>query len=308
MLSQQSQEIEFKNVIEFILKNKFKFLVNCSIAIAVSIIITFFIPNEYRSYGIIYPPSNNSLENSVENPNFGYDLEADRIIQLLQSQSIKDSVTNKFKLYTYFEIDTTELDARDQLTKKFLKAITFERTNYMSVAISARTKDSELSANIVNYIIDKVNELREKIYKQNLMTASTIAQLEFEQQKHAADSLLAIVKTDLDKLNLSGLLVLATNAQLNFNELNIKQASIENSNVGVNIINYRSQLERQREMEAKLFKLKKVYDNPIPKVYIIDRGMPSYKKVYPSIIVNALIAAVIALICTLFFLIVKSKK
>ncbi len=308
MLNQESQDIEFKNVIEFILKNKFKFLVNCSIAIAVSIIITFFIPNEYRSCGIIYPPSNNSLENSVENPNFGYDLEADRIIQLLQSQSIKDSVTTKFELYSYFEIDTTDLDARDQLTKKFLKAITFERTNYMSVAISARTEDPKLSANIVNYIIDKVNELREKIYKQNLMTANTIAQLEFEQQKRTADSLLAIVKTDLNKLNLSGLLVLATNAQLNFNELNIKQTSIENSYVGVNIINYRSQLERQREMEAKLFKLKKVYDNPIPKVYIIDRGMPSYKKVYPSFIVNVLIATVIALICTLFFLIVKSKK
>jgi capsular polysaccharide biosynthesis protein len=308
MLNEQNQDIELKKVTEFVLKNKFKFIINSSIAILVSIIITLFIPNEYRSFGIIYPPSNNSLENSVENPSFGYDLEADRIIQILQSQSIKDSVTTKFNLYTYFEIDTTELDARDQLAKQFSKAIAFERTNYMSVAISARTKNPELSANIVNYIIDKVNELREKIYKQNLMLANSIAQIEFEQQKHASDSLLAIVKTDLDKLNLSGLLVLATNAQLNFNELNIKQASIENSNVGVNIINYRSQLERQREMEAKLFKLKKVYDNPIPKVYVIDRGMPSHKKVYPSFLVNAVIASIIALIATLFFILAKSKK
>lgn len=308
MLSQENQNIELKKVTQFISNNKFKFVLNTSIAILLSIIITFFIPNEYSSYGIIYPPSSNSLENSVENPNFGYDLEADRVIQILQSQSIKDSVTKKFDLYTYFEIDKKDIDARDQLTKNYLKNIKLERTSYMSVVITAQTKNPELSANIVNYIIDKGNELREKIYKQNLMLANSIAQTEFVIQKRVSDSLLAIVKTDLDKLNLSGLLVLATNAQLNFNELNIKQASIENSNVGVNIINYRSQLERQREMEAKLFKLKKVYDNPIPKVFIIDGGIPSYKKVFPSFMANALIATAIALISTLFFLIAKSKK
>ncbi len=308
MLDKENQDIEFKNVVEFIIKNKFKFLLNCSIAIILSVIITYFIPNEYMSYGTIYPPSSNSSDNIVDNPNFGFDVEADRVIQILQSQAIKDSVTNKFKLYDYFEIDTKDIDARDQLTKKFLKAFKFERTIFLSVAITAQTKNPELSANSINFIIDKVNELREIIYKQNLVLANTIAKAEFEQQKHLSDSLLTIVKTDLDKLNLSGLLVLATNAQLNFNELTIKQASIENSNVGVNIINYRSQLERQREMEAKLFKLKKANDTPIPKVFVIDNGVPSYKKVFPSFTTNALIASIIALITTLFFLITKSKK
>lgn len=308
MLNQESQNLEFKKVTDFISKNKFKFLLNSSIAIIVSIIITFFAPKEYSSYGVIYPPANNSLENSVENPAFGYDLEADRIIQLYQSQAIKDSIINKFDLYTYFNINKNNVDARDQLTENLLKTITFERTSFMSVLIKVKTKNPELSANIVNYIIDEGNELRERIYKQNLEIATTTAQTEYKYHKNLSDSLLTIVKADLDKLNLSGLLVLATNAQLNFNELNNKQTSIENSYVGVNIINYRVQLEHQREMESKLFKLKKVNDNPIPKVFVVDKGVPSYKNVGSSFFSNAVIACLIALLVTSFFLLVKSKK
>ena len=308
MLSKEDQDFETKNVKEFIIKNKFKLALNISIAIIASIVITYFIPNEYRSYGIIYPPSSTSLENSVENPNFGYDIEADRIIQIMQSQVIMDSTTSKFNLITYFDIDIKDKDSRDRLTSMFLKMVKFERTNYMSVSISVKSKDPNMSADIVNYIIDKANELRERIYKQNVLLAYSKVQEELDFQKHISDSIINIVKKDLDKLNLSGLLVLATNAQLNFNDLNSKQASIENSNVGINIINYRSQLDRQREIENKLFKIKKTLDNPVPKLYLIDKGVPSFKKVYPSYALNALIAILFSLVISIIVIVNKSKR
>ena len=308
MLSKETQDIETKKVVEFIFKNKFKLLLNVIIAIVISVIITYFIPNQYSSYGIVYPPSSTSLESSVENPNFGYDIEADRIIQIFQSQTIIDSTTKKFNLYNYFGFDIINTDSRDKLITKFLKMVKFERTNYMSVAITARTKDPQMSANVVNYIIDKANELREKIYKQNVLLAYTKTQDEYLFQKNLSDSIINIVKKDLDKLNLSGLLVLATNAQLNFNDLNNKKSSIENSNVGINIINYRTQLDRQREIETRLFKIKKTLDNPVPKLYLIDKGIPSYKKVYPSFIINSLIAIILSIVISTVVLINKSKN
>ncbi|MDX2173022.1 MAG: Wzz/FepE/Etk N-terminal domain-containing protein [Bacteroidota bacterium] len=308
MLSKESQDIETKKVIEFIFKNKFKLAMSVAVALVMSLVITYFIPSEYSSYGIVYPPSSTSLENSVENPNFGYDIEADRILQIFQSQEIKDSTTKKFNLYSYFDIDVNSIDARDDLMTKFTKMVKFERTNYMSVAIKVRSKDPNMSANIVNYIIEKANELREKIYKQNVVLAYEKTKEELTFQKQISDSICTIVKKDLDKLNLSGLLVLATNAQLNFNDLSNKQTSIENSNIGINIINYRTQLDRQREIENKLFKIKKTLDNPVPKLYLIDKGVPSYKKVYPSYIVNSIIAIVLALIISTIVLINRSKN
>ena len=308
MLSKEDQDFETKNVKEFIIKNKFKLALNISIAIIASIVITYFIPNEYRSYGIIYPPSSTSLENSVENPNFGYDIEADRIIQIMQSQVIMDSTTNRFNLITYFDIDIKEIDSRDKLTNNFLKMVKFERTNYMSVSISVKSKNPNMSADIVNYIIDKANELRERIYKQNVLLAYGKAQEELDFQRKISDSIITVVKKDLDKLNLSGLMVLATNGQLNFNDLNSKQSSIENSNVGINIINYRSQLDRQREIENKLFKIKKTLDNPVPNLYLIDKGVPSFKKVYPSYALNALIAILFSLVISIILIVNKSKS
>ena len=244
----------------------------------------------------------------MENPNFGYDIEADRIIQIMQSQVIMDSTTNRFNLITYFDIDIKEIDSRDKLTNNFLKMVKFERTNYMSVSISVKSKNPNMSADIVNYIIDKANELRERIYKQNVLLAYGKAQEELDFQRKISDSIITVVKKDLDKLNLSGLMVLATNGQLNFNDLNSKQSSIENSNVGINIINYRSQLDRQREIENKLFKIKKTLDNPVPNLYLIDKGVPSFKKVYPSYALNALIAILFSLVISIILIVNKSKK
>ena len=134
------------------------------------------------------------------------------------------------------------------------------------------------------------------------------AQEELDFQRKISDSIITVVKKDLDKLNLSGLMVLATNGQLNFNDLNSKQSSIENSNVGINIINYRSQLDRQREIENKLFKIKKTLDNPVPNLYLIDKGVPSFKKVYPSYALNALIAILFSLVISIILIVNKSKS
>jgi uncharacterized protein involved in exopolysaccharide biosynthesis len=297
MQETNEQLIETKEIKTFLFKYKYKLLRNAIIAAVLTAVTTFFIPKEYNSFGIVYPTSSPSLEISIENQNFGYDVESDRIIQILQSQIIKDSVSAKFNLIDYFEIDKNDIESRDKLSKKFKSCIQFERTNYMSVMISAQTKDPELSANIVNYIIDKVNERRELIYKQNVKLAYDKTLLEFNFQKHLTDSILSILKTDLETLNLSGLLVLASNTQLNLNDLSFKQNKLENINIGVNIINYRHQLDCQVDVENKLRKIKKTLDNPIPKLYVIDTAQPYYKKVFPSYSANV----ITAILLTLFF-------
>ena len=98
-------------------------------------------------------------------------------------------------------------------------------------------------------------------------------------------------------------------ANIDFTLANLNlTASIENSNVGINIINYRSQLDRQREIENKLFKIKKTLDNPVPNLYLIDKGVPSFKKVYPSYALNALIAILFSLVISIILIVNKSKS
>jgi capsular polysaccharide biosynthesis protein len=83
MLSESEQKSDTLHFWEFIKKN-LRLLIIYSIAGGgLSMVVTFFIPKEYTSSGIIYPPSSTSSDNSIDFPNFGYDVEADRLIQIL---------------------------------------------------------------------------------------------------------------------------------------------------------------------------------------------------------------------------------
>src|SRR4051812_26625425 len=74
-------------------------------AMVLAIIGTFMIPKKYASYGIVFPVSNNNVESVIDSPTFGYDVEADRMLQLLESDELRDSVTQKFDLLTYYKIN-----------------------------------------------------------------------------------------------------------------------------------------------------------------------------------------------------------
>ncbi|HEU4717860.1 MAG TPA: hypothetical protein VFU15_08495 [Bacteroidia bacterium] len=141
------------------------------VALIAATALTFILPKEYRSQGIVFPANNNSVESIVDNPTVGYDLEADRLMQLLQSDAMFDSVQRHFHLADYFELDTAEPDWRDVLHLDYLKIVKFERTQYMSIVISAQTKKPELSAAIVNFIIDISDGMRNNLYKRNQLAA-----------------------------------------------------------------------------------------------------------------------------------------
>jgi capsular polysaccharide biosynthesis protein len=311
MLSSSEQALETKQALNFLYRNRKKLIIYTLSSIILSVIITFFIPKQYYSFGIVFPTASPSLENNVDNPNFGYDVEADRLIQILSSKEVRDSVIEKFGLKDYYELDEKKVDWRDALNKEYRKDIKFERTPYMSIVISAQTKDPEMSANIVNHIIKATNSVREKIYKQNMYLAYSKAEDEYKLQKHISDSIIENLKTDAKNSSIAGLALLAPNAQLNLNIEQIINSSgqrSENLNFGVNIINYKHQLDRVHESESRFYKTKKMLDAPISAVYLVDKAEPSFKKVSPSFTINALIAGGLAFLFSVLILSFTAKK
>ena len=308
MLSENEQKQESVNIIQFIQKHKKQLMLYPFIAIIISVVITFFIPKQYASSGIVFPPDHPSLDNNISNPNFGYDIEADRLLQIFQSNTVMDSVSKKFDLFNYYELDKEDLDWHDKLMKEYKGDIQFERTPYMSVIVSAQTKKPEMSAAIVNYIIDMANRVREKLYKQNILMAYNKAEADFVLQKHLADSMLFNLKKDIERLHISGLVLLAPSAHLNFDYVSkINSEQSENISLGENILKYRHQLDRQNDFEGKFIRVKKMMEDPVPGIYILDKAIASYKKVSPSFTINALVSAFLALLITTIVLILKKK-
>lgn len=309
MISETEQQNDTRVLWEF-LQKKFRLILFTLLGgAAIATVFTFFIPKEYKSTGVVYPPSAPSAENSIDNPNFGYDVEADRLIQIFNSNEIRDSLTGKFKLYDYFEINRKDPGALDKLIREYRSNIHFERAPSMCVIVSAQTHDPVLSADMVNYLLEVTDKVRERLYKQNLKLSYDIALSDFKSQKHTADSMRNILTGELKENHLSGLLVLASNAQISIDmdKLAAKPGG-ESLSIGNDIITYRNMLERLKENETKLLRLKKILETPVPKLFVIDRAEPRYKKVSPSYSVNALTGAVVALALVLAFLVIGKSR
>ena len=119
-----------KLAIAFIWKHRITLVIAIIIGSVGAAGVTYFIKPEYRSTGIIFPTNSNKLESVMANPQFGFDLDADRLMQILESRQVQDAVVEKFNLEEYYELDTTEAEWRGELNLEFVKDITFFRSKF----------------------------------------------------------------------------------------------------------------------------------------------------------------------------------
>ena len=310
MLSEKEQKTDVIRFWNFIRKYAKSLIAYGAIGGVLAFVLTFFIPKEFKSFGVVYPPSSTSIDNSIDYPNFGYDVEADRLIQILASTEIRDSVIRKFGLAGYFEIDMQSADWMDDLSKKYYKNIKFERMPSMSILVTARTKDPRLSADIVNYILSSADALREKIYKKNIVTAYNNAKWDYDTQKHLVDSLQAVLAEKLKQNNMSSLLILLSDAQISFDldKLNAIGSTAANSSIGPDIIAFKSMYEIFKEYKTRFIKIKKTYSNPIPTLYVINSAEANHKKISPSFIVNTAVGILFALAVATMVLLIRHSR
>lgn len=307
MITEQEQQADTIQLWNFIKKNLKPILIFGCIGFTGALILSLFIDKEYKSTAVVYPPSAPSVEATIDNPNFGYDVEADRLIQIFHSNEIRDSVVKKFDLMKYYELDVDEKESYDKLIKLFRKNIRFERTTSMSIVITAQTKSPEMSANIVNYLIEVTDNVREKIYKQNLKISYESALEDYDNEKRHVDSLQTILNKTLKENNLNGLVILASNSQISIDlDKLVAKTNGNVPNIGDDIIAFKNKLGRLYDSEGRLIRLRKILDTPTPKLFVIDYAQPRYKKVYPLRSLNALIGFVFGSLLMTIILIVKN--
>ena len=134
----------------------------------VSIFITSTLPKKYASKAVFFPPSFQTRGPMDINPQMGFNMEADRLIQMAQSSALRDSVVEKFDLIEYYKVDTTREDWRSKLYKSLDRDLMLTRTKYMSVVIRVETKNPTLSSNMANGVMALLSRFWERLYKDNI--------------------------------------------------------------------------------------------------------------------------------------------
>jgi len=206
--------------LKFLYKWRKILIIALIVSAAASVIVTLLIKSEYESTGIIFATPTNSPEKILVEPQFGYDVDADWLMQVLKSDIVKDTLVKLYGLVDYFSLDTGSQNWHDELNKRYRKMINYERTRYMSIEITCRTRNPELSASLVNTVIDKIDGIRERIFKENTHRAVLHYENTFFDKMHLINHLvdsIYILRNDNTSKSLS----------LLHNQIREKQAELE---------------------------------------------------------------------------------
>jgi tyrosine-protein kinase Etk/Wzc len=286
----EKEKAESLDYVRIVVKNWRFILVFVCVACVIAFIVTLFIPKQYISTAVIFPTETNAIEDVIRNPQFGYDVEADRLIQVLQSRSIRDSVIKAFDLESYYHIKRSNPDWNDRLQKKYEQDITCTKTVFMSIVISVRNKDPEMAAKIANRIISIVNLFRERLLKQNLFLALHALRTEYYSIKNDLDSINNVVN-EMTK-NKKGMNQFIQNERYISLIYDKTQFNDAESAKGIQLVinQYNLKLGWFYDIQSKLKNAELMSQRPLPSVYIIESAIPSYKKSSPKFSINLFLA------------------
>lgn len=264
--------------------------------------ITFFIPAKYLSTAIIYPSNSHTRDELASNPQFGYEVESEQLLQLLESRAMRDRTIAEFKLYDYYGIDTNELDWKSELNLRYVRDIQFLRSKYLSLVINVTLEDPELAANVANFQVEEVDEYRASIFQENRDNELKAVENEYtastERLKSLKDSIYGLVGTDK----------LLYNFMENLNNENYDASQfVTKPELEPLVERYVFEMGQHRDLRGKVESMRKELETPLPSVYTIDEAVPAYKKVSPSFLVNGMIGALLVFLLTLTFRLLLNK-
>lgn len=266
-----------------------------------------FIKPKYKSTVTVFPTTTNSLSKALlpqqfstrgqDIMEFGEEEQAEQLLQILNSDEIRDKIITKYNLVKHYHIDTNSAFVRTELYKNYSSNIEFRRTEFMSVEINVLDTDPDTAAMIANDISSLLDEVKNRIQKDRAQKGLNIIEREFLALKNEVKS----YEDSLTQLRYKGVHDYETQSAV-FNE-QLATAIIENganssavkaieekldtlAKYGGTYVSLRDELQFLKE---ELIKLKTKYDQAkvdvqetMPASFKVNSAYPAEKKSYPT--------------------------
>jgi len=293
-------------LLKLLFKHKWLIFIFTLVGLITSITITYFIPKKYTSFAIVFPANSNLGLSLLEDPRFGNSLDADQLMQLLESNQLLDTIVKKYNLKEYYNIDESSISSSKNLQDKFYNDVTFSKTRYYSVVITATFKDPELAANVVNSVVEIVDDIRIKIIRKNQSLSYNYAKDQYEYQQEVVDGLKEIIYSEKDTSSSDGILynhlVELTKTSGVTGSNYVKTAHMEDM-----VEKYVYEKDKLKNLKGDYDKAKRLIQKPLSKVFVVTRAVPVYKKVSPSYLINSLIGLTTSLFFIILLVIVRDR-
>lgn len=145
-----------------------------------------FIAPKYLSTATVYP---------VNLTSYSTETRTDQLLQLLGSNSIRDSLIARFDLATVYEADTTANGGYFLLYNEFNDRVEISKTRYESVMIEVVDEDPVRARDMVNAMLDQTNVLARRLQREKSNEVLRIAKRAMDHERHKLDSVEARLDT-----------------------------------------------------------------------------------------------------------------
>ena len=166
-----------------------------------------FITPKYKSTVVMFPASTNSVSKALlteqrqvgqDIMSFGEDEQAEQMMQILNSNKIRDRVARKFNLMEHYDIDSTARYKYSLLFNEYERNISFRRTPFMAVQIIVFDTDPQLAADIANTIAALLDSIKNEMQHERAIQGLAVVEIEHEALQQEVntivDSLVALGK------------------------------------------------------------------------------------------------------------------
>lgn len=303
--SKGNQVFDSTSLAVLIFKWRIPLIIIAVIAIVASVIFSSpaFITPLYKSTVVLFPTSTNSISKALLAENsggekdileFGEDEQAERMLQILNSNRIRDKIINKFNLMDHYEISPDSKYRNTRLFKEYESNISFHRTQFMAVKITVYDKDPAIAADIANEIATLIDSTVNEIQQERAQRALKIVKTEYFQLqadiKQMQDSLKRLMQrgvhdyeSQAEMINRQLAIEIGKGNNAAVRRLENKLSDL--ANLGGAYVTLTNTLEFDVEqlslIKAKYKEAKVDAEQVLPQKFVVSKAYKAEKKSYP---------------------------
>ncbi len=288
-------------MLHFIYRKRKSFIVLGVASAVLSSIVSLLMEEQFRSSVILFATPQHSIgeqfyEEVKRNDllEYGETEDAERLLQILNSDRIRSRVIEKYNLWDHYEIDRSAPGARSALMEEYSSNVDANLTRYGSIEVSVLDADPQVAADIANDIAFLADSVANQLRNERARAALKYAAASYEQVQEEIEGMereigvlhglgLYEFETQIGGLNEQYATAMAEgnlrNAEL------IRQQMAELSQHATQFSKLTSLIEAAYEREAVLKKryelMKLDAETQLASAFVVDYAAPADKKAKP---------------------------
>jgi capsular polysaccharide biosynthesis protein len=329
--AKRSEEFDSSGLVLFIYKWRKSLFIVTLIAVFASwfFSLPWFITPKFKSTVILYPAGTNSVSKALLSEqstkgqdlmSFGEDEQAEQLLQILNSNKIRDRIVQKFNLLSHYDIDTSSRYKNSKLYKEYEKNITFNRTEFMAVKITVLDKDPQMAADIANKIAELLDSTKNDMQHQRALKGFNIVQTEYKilqgEVSRIVDSIVALGKLGVNDVEYQSQVL---NQQMAIAIMNGKKAAMGELQKKLDILGkyggiylslqdaLKYKTEQLTLLQSKYKEAKVDAEENLPQKFIVNDAYKAEEKAYPVRWLIVIVSTLAALLLAIIALIVIEK-